>query len=70
MVGLYDAGLVSVGLIVSTVVGAALVLLARWRNWQLPEPYSWRPHLPDRHVGPSRVPRMHLRTIRDREEPP
>jgi uncharacterized membrane protein YeiH len=70
MIGLYDAGLVSVGLIVSTVVGAALVLLARWRGWQLPEPYSWRPHLPDRHVGLSRVSRSHPRTIRDREEPP
>jgi uncharacterized membrane protein YeiH len=72
MVGLYDAGLVSVGLVVSTITGAALVLLARWRGWQLPEPYSWRPHLPEGHVGPRRVSPHHIRPTRDRdrEEPP
>lgn len=43
MVGLYDADLVSLGLVLSTLTGAGLVLLARWRGWQLPEPYSWRP---------------------------
>ena len=43
MVGLHDAHLVSLGLVLSTLTGAALVLLARWRGWQLPEPYSWRP---------------------------
>jgi uncharacterized membrane protein YeiH len=74
MVGLYDAGLVSVGLILSTVTGAALVLLARWRGWQLPEPYSWRPRLPDGHAWPRQV---HRRADAaspepgsEREEPP
>ena len=37
MVALYDAGDVSLGLIVSTVVGAGLTIVARWRGWQLPE---------------------------------
>jgi uncharacterized membrane protein YeiH len=72
MVGLYDAGTVAVGLVVSTVTGAALVLLARWRGWQLPEPYSWRPRIPEGHVGPRRVPHHRVRPThdRDREEPP
>ena len=43
MVALYDAGRVSLGLIVSTAVGAGLTLLARWRGWQLPEADPWRP---------------------------
>lgn len=47
MVGLHEAGLVSLGLVVSTLTGAALVLLARWRGWQLPEPYDWRPRRPE-----------------------
>ena len=41
MVGLYDAGQASLGLVVSTVVGAGLTLLARWRGWQLPEADPW-----------------------------
>jgi uncharacterized membrane protein YeiH len=71
MVGLYDARLVSLGLVVSTVTGAALVLLARWRDWHLPEPYNWRPHLPEGHVVPRRVSRHRARPIsgHDREEP-
>lgn len=43
MVVLYRTGHPSGGLIVTTAVGAALVLLARWRDWRLPEPYGWRP---------------------------
>jgi uncharacterized membrane protein YeiH len=72
MVGLYDARLVSLGLVVSTVTGAGLVLLARWRSWQLPEPYSWRPRLPEGHVGPGRVSLHRVRPTkeRDREVPP
>jgi uncharacterized membrane protein YeiH len=57
MVGLYHADLPSVGLVLSTVTGAALVLLARRRGWQLPEPYSWRPRLPEGRVPPRWVPR-------------
>jgi uncharacterized membrane protein YeiH len=36
MVAFYDARQVSLGLIVSTAVGAGLTLVARWRKWQLP----------------------------------
>lgn len=43
MVLLYRLGHPSVGLVVTTVVGAGLTLLARWRGWQLPEAYLWRP---------------------------
>jgi len=43
MVVLYRLGYPSVGLVVSTVIGAGLTLLARWRGWQLPEAYVWRP---------------------------
>lgn len=43
MVVLYVLGHPSLGLVVSTVVGAGLTLLARWRGWQLPEAYIWRP---------------------------
>jgi uncharacterized membrane protein YeiH len=31
------------GLVVATLTGAGLTLLARWRGWHLPEPYMWRP---------------------------
>ena len=72
MVGLYDAGLTSVGLVLSTVVGAVLVLLARWRGWHLPEPYSWRPRRADGYVRPRRV--SHHRdsdaSASDGKEPP
>jgi uncharacterized membrane protein YeiH len=50
MVGLYDADLVDLGLVLSTLTGAALVLVARWRVWQLPEPYNWRPRRPENFV--------------------
>ena len=43
MVVLYDVGRPSLGLVVSTVVGAGLTVLARWRGWQLPEAYLWEP---------------------------
>ena len=43
MVVLYDLDRPSLGLVVSTLVGAGLTLLARWRGWQLPEPYAWPP---------------------------
>jgi len=43
MVGLYNAGHASVGLVASTGVGAGLTLLARWRGWQLPEADPWSP---------------------------
>jgi len=43
MVVLYRLGHPTVGLVVSTLTGAGLTLLARWRGWQLPEAYVWRP---------------------------
>ncbi len=45
MVICFNLGLVSVGLVAATLVGAGLTMLARWRNWQLPEPYAWHPPL-------------------------
>ena len=54
MVGLDDAGYVSLGLVLSTLTGAVLVMLARWRGWQLPEPYSWRARRLEGHVRPRR----------------
>jgi uncharacterized membrane protein YeiH len=43
MVVLYRLGHPTVGLVVTTLTGAGLTLLARWRGWQLPEAYVWRP---------------------------
>lgn len=43
MVAFYDSGHEPLGLVVSTVVGAALTVVARRRNWQLPEAYTMRP---------------------------
>lgn len=43
MILLYGLGHPSVGLVATTVTGAGLTLLARWRGWQLPEPPGWRP---------------------------
>jgi uncharacterized membrane protein YeiH len=43
MVSLYRLGHPTVGLVVATLTGAGLTLLARWRGWQLPEAYVWRP---------------------------
>lgn len=34
------------GLLISTVVGAVLCLLARWRGWMLPENLAWRRNKP------------------------
>jgi uncharacterized membrane protein YeiH len=72
MVGLDEAGYVSLGLVVSTLTGAALVLLARWRGWQLPEPYSWRPRLPEAPIRPRRPIRQRDPALPDSdgEEPP
>jgi hypothetical protein len=72
MVGLYDARLLSLGLVLSTVIGAALVLLARWRGWYLPEPYNWRPRAPHKHAGArSDPPHGHAdASVVDGREPP
>jgi len=43
MVLLYRLSHPTVGLVVATLTGAGLTLLARWRGWQLPEAYVWRP---------------------------
>ena len=43
MVLLYRLGHPTIGLVVTTLTGAGLTLLARWRGWQLPEAYVWRP---------------------------
>lgn len=43
MVVLYRLGHPSAGLVVTTLTGAGLTLLARWRGWHLPEPPQWRP---------------------------
>jgi uncharacterized membrane protein YeiH len=43
MVALSRAGHPTIGLVAATLTGAALTLIARWRNWQLPEAYVWRP---------------------------
>ena len=41
MVIAYNLGQISIGLVVATLVGAGLTILARWRDWQLPEPRAW-----------------------------
>jgi uncharacterized membrane protein YeiH len=43
MVVLYRLGQPSVGLVATTLTGAVLTLVARWRGWQLPEAPAWRP---------------------------
>jgi uncharacterized membrane protein YeiH len=66
------AGAPGTGLVASTLTGAGLTLLARWRGWQLPEAYSWspptavtrRPRLPGRTHGRGRSHRLE-----DREPP-
>jgi hypothetical protein len=40
---LYYLGHPSIGLVVTTVVGAGLTLVADWRGWQLREAYGLRP---------------------------
>lgn len=62
MVLLYDLHRVTLGLVLSTLVGAGLTLLARWRRWQLPEAYMWRPsHAWQRYPGPRRRRRPDIR---------
>lgn len=41
MTGMYRAGLPVAGAALATVVGAAVCLIARWRNWVLPQNDSW-----------------------------
>lgn len=43
MVAFYRADHPTIGLVTATLTGAVLTLIARWRNWQLPEAYVWRP---------------------------
>lgn len=43
MVGLSRLHSPNAGLISATIVGAVLCLLARWRDWHLPESHGWRP---------------------------
>ena len=43
MVVLYRVGFPTVGMVAATLTGAGLTLLARWRNWHLPEAYVWQP---------------------------
>ena len=64
MVVLYDLGRPSLGLVVSTLVGAGLTLLARWRGWQLPEAYGLRPGR-----NRARYPRPHWRAQTGRRDP-
>jgi uncharacterized membrane protein YeiH len=42
MVLMHEAGQGTIGLLVTTVVGAGLTLAARWRGWQLPDAYAWQ----------------------------
>lgn len=48
MVVLFRLDQPTVGLVAATATGATLTLLARWRGWQLPEAYVWRPAPPRR----------------------
>jgi uncharacterized membrane protein YeiH len=41
MLVLYRLGHPSIGLVVATLTGAGLTLLARWRGWRLPDPPGW-----------------------------
>lgn len=66
MVVFFGLGRPSLGLVVSTLVGAGLTLLARWRGWQLPEAYVWQPR-PVRSARERR--RTHTRP-QDRPVPP
>jgi uncharacterized membrane protein YeiH len=43
MVALFRGGHPTIGLVVATVTGAGLCLLARWRGWMLPQGDSWSP---------------------------
>jgi uncharacterized membrane protein YeiH len=57
MIALYRLGYPVTGLIVATLFGGGLTLLARWRGWHLPDAYLWRPS----QVG-QRYPRPRWRT--------
>jgi hippurate hydrolase len=43
MVVFYELGDAPLGLILATLTGAGLTLLARWRGWGLPEAHVWQP---------------------------
>ena len=43
MVVFYAAGYPTAGLVATTLVGAGLTLLARWRGWHLPDADVWQP---------------------------
>ena len=55
MVGLFYAHRPTAGLVAATVVGAVLVMIARWRNWQLPLGTGWRPPFALTRLPPSRT---------------
>lgn len=58
MVILNKADHPTIGIIVATVVGGGLVLVARWRNWHLPSGSGerWRDRLEDRRQRPDSPP--------------
>jgi uncharacterized membrane protein YeiH len=62
----YENGQSDAGLLAAMLVGAALTLLARWRNWMLPLGTSWRPRRgrPDRVLGALRNRTRARRTTR------
>jgi uncharacterized membrane protein YeiH len=41
MVVLHESGVATLGLVVTTLVGAGLTLAARSRGWELPDAYAW-----------------------------
>ncbi len=45
MVVMHEAGHGTVGLVVTTAVGAGLTLAAGWRGWRLPDAYAWQGRL-------------------------
>ncbi len=66
LVLLSHLGYPTVGLVASTVVGAGLCLLARWRGWILPSADAWSP---TRMVPASYRERLRRRTRRSRRAP-
>lgn len=75
MVGLYRIGHSASGLVVATLVGGGLTLLARWRGWHLPDAYMWRPsqvgqrYPRPRWRGHSRLRRRRIRRPDDQATP-
>ncbi|MCU1472905.1 trimeric intracellular cation channel family protein [Amnibacterium sp.] len=65
LVVLAELGYPTVGLVTSTIVGAGLCLLARWRGWILPSADAWSPA---RIIPASTLGRLRRRTAR-RERP-